>query len=262
MESGALHRWGLIDALLIHTFARDRILRAGGQAIPGVPLLPGSVDHSAILRSIGFVLLLAARISGYLGHLEDDLDEPQLSTIEDEPPMAETRKGEVTFRGNPVELVGPKLKAGEKAPDFACVGAGLAIVGLKDSSGKARLFNVVPSLDTPVCNTQTRKFSQELQALGEKVAAYTVSLDMPFAQARWCGEAKVDNIKNLSDLHDQSFGQHYGVLIQGLPIPLLARSIFVLDPSDTIKYVQIVPEIVQEPDYEPALKALREAAGA
>jgi thiol peroxidase len=208
------------------------------------------------------VLLRSARISGYLGHLEDDPHDPHLSTIEDEPTMAETRKGEVTFKGNPVELVGPKLKAGEKAPDFACVGAGLAMVGLKDSAGKARLFNVVPSLDTPVCNTQTRRFSQELQSLGEKVAAYTVSLDMPFAQARWCTDAKVDNIKNLSDVHDHSFGQHYGVLIQGLPIPLLARAIFVVDPSDTIKYVEIVPEIAQEPTYEPALKALREAAGA
>jgi thiol peroxidase len=185
-----------------------------------------------------------------------------LSNSEDEPPMAETRKGEVTFKGNPIDLVGPKLKPGDKAPDFACAGAGLSIVSLKDTAGKTRMFNVVPSLDTPVCNTQTRKFSQELQSLGDKVAAYTVSLDLPFAQARWCTDAKVENLKNLSDVHDQSFGKNYGVLIQGLPIPLLARAIFVVDPSDTVKYVQIVPEIAQEPDYEPALKALREAAGA
>jgi thiol peroxidase len=176
--------------------------------------------------------------------------------------MAETRKGEVTFKGNPVELVGPKLKAGDKAPDFRCVGAGLATVTLADAAGKARLFNVVPSLDTPVCNTQTRKFSQELAALGDKVAAYTVSLDLPFAQARWCTEAKVENMKNLSDVADHSFGQHYGVLIQGLPIPLLARAVFVVDPSGTIKYAQIVPEIATEPDYAPALAALKEAAGA
>jgi thiol peroxidase len=176
--------------------------------------------------------------------------------------MAKTRKGEVTFKGNPIELVGPKLKPGDKAPDFACVGAELAIVGLKDTAGKARLFNVVASLDTPVCNTQTRKFSEELQALGDKVAAYTVSLDLPFAQQRWCTEAKVENFKNLSDAHDHSFGEHYGVLIKGLPIPLLARAIFVVDPSNKIKYVEIVPEIAQEPNYEPALAALREAAGA
>jgi thiol peroxidase len=174
--------------------------------------------------------------------------------------MAETRT--VLFKGNPIELAGPQLKPGDKAPDFSCVGAGLSVVGLADSSGKARLFNVVPSLDTPVCNTQTRHFNEELQALGDKVAAYTVSLDMPFAQQRWCTEAKVENLKNLSDVRDRSFGEHYGVLMKGLPLPLLARAVFVVDPQGTIKYVQIVPEIASEPDYEPALKALREAAGA
>ena len=147
-------------------------------------------------------------------------------------------------------------------PDFSCVGAGLSILSLADTAGKARLFNVVPSLDTPVCNTQTRKFSDELQALGDKAAAYTVSLDLPFAQQRWCTEAKVENIKNLSDVRDHSFGEHYGVLIKGLPIPLLARAVFVVDPEDKITYVELVPEITQEPDYEPALEALEEAAGA
>lgn len=176
--------------------------------------------------------------------------------------MAETRKGEVTFKGNPVDLVGPKLNVGDKAPDFASVGAGLAVVTLADTAGKARLFNVVPSLDTPVCNTQTRKFSEELQSLGDKAAAYTVSLDLPFAQQRWCTEAKVENLKNLSDTHNHSFGEHYGLLIQGLPIPLLARAVIVVDPGNTIRYIEIVPEIAQEPDYEPALKALKEAAGA
>jgi thiol peroxidase len=174
--------------------------------------------------------------------------------------MAETRKGEVTFKGNPIELVGPKLKPGDKAPEFSCVGAGLEVVNLAASSGKARLFNVVPSLDTPVCNTQTRKFNAELQALGDKVAAYTVSLDLPFAQQRWCTEAKVENLKSLSDVRDHSFGQNYGVLIRGLPIPLLARAVVVVDPQDTIKYVEIVPEIAQEPNYEPALEALKSAA--
>ncbi len=133
---------------------------------------------------------------------------------------------------------------------------------LADTAGKARLFNVVPSLDTPVCNTQTRKFADVLAALGDKVAAYTVSLDLPFAQARWCTDAKVDNIKNLSDVHDHSFGKHYGVLIKGLPIPLLARAVFVVDADDTIQYVEIVPEIATEPNYAPALAALKAAAGA
>jgi thiol peroxidase len=173
--------------------------------------------------------------------------------------MAETRT--VLFKGNPVELAGSALKSGDKAPDFSCVGAGLSVVSLGDTGGKARLFSVVPSLDTPVCNNQTKRFSDELQALGDKAAAYTVSLDLPFAQQRWCTEAKVENIKNLSDVRDHSFGEHYGVLMKGLPMPLLARAVFVVDAQDTITYASIVPEIVQEPDYEPALKALKEAAG-
>ena len=175
--------------------------------------------------------------------------------------MAETRKGEVTFKGNPVELVGPKLKVGDRAPEFTCVGAGLSLVTLGDTAGKARLFNVVPSLDTPVCNKQTRRFAEELQSLGDKAAAYTVSLDLPFAQQRWCTEAKVENVKNLSDVHDRSFGEKFGVLIQGLPIPLLARAVFVVDAGNTIRYAEIVPEIAQEPNYEPALEALKAAAG-
>ncbi len=175
--------------------------------------------------------------------------------------MSETRQGEVTFKGNPVTLVGPKLKPGDKAPDFTCA-VGLSLVKLADTTGKARLFNVVPSLDTGVCNTQTRRFSQELTALGDKVVAYTVSLDLPFAQSRWCTDAKVENMKNLSDVHDHSFGEHYGVLMQGLPIPLLARSVIVVDPSDTVTYVQIVPEMTTEPDYAPAIAALKAAAGA
>jgi thiol peroxidase len=176
--------------------------------------------------------------------------------------MAEpqTRKGEVTMKGNPVDLVGPKLKAGDKAPEFTCVGAGLSVIKLSDTAGKARLFNVVPSLDTPVCNRQTRHFSEVLTELGDSIAAYTVSLDLPFAQARWCSDAGVDNVKNLSDCHDHSFGTQYGVLIQGLPIPLLARAVFVVGADDTIKHVEIVPEIATEPDYAPALDALKAAA--
>jgi thioredoxin-dependent peroxiredoxin len=176
--------------------------------------------------------------------------------------MAEARKGEVTFKGNPITLVGPKLKPGDKAPDFKAVGAGLAVMSLADTAGKARLFNVVPSLDTPVCNKQTKRFADELKALGDKVAAFTISTDLPFAQARFCTEASIENIKNLSDAHNHSFGEHYGVLISDLPVPLLARAVIVVDSGDTIRYVEIVPEIGQEPNYEPALAALKAAAGA
>ena len=135
--------------------------------------------------------------------------------------MAEIRKDAVTMKGKPLDLVGPKLKAGDQAADFTCVGAGMSVITLKDTAGKPTLFSVVPSLDTPVCNKQTKHFAEALAALGDKVAAYTVSLDLPFAQARFCTEAGITNMTNLSDVHNHSFGEHYGVLIQGLPIPLL-----------------------------------------
>ncbi|MDB5353228.1 MAG: tpx [Planctomycetota bacterium] len=176
--------------------------------------------------------------------------------------MSDVRSGEVTMKGNPIDLVGPKLKAGDKAPDFTVVGAGLSVVKLADTAGKARLFSVVPSLDTPVCNIQTKKFAEQLNSLGDKVAAYTVSLDLPFAMARFCGEAKINNMANLSDCHDHSFGKNYGVLIQGLPIPLLARAIVVVDPSNTITHFELVPEIATEPNYDAAMSALKAAAGA
>jgi thiol peroxidase len=176
--------------------------------------------------------------------------------------MADVRKGEVTMKGNPVDLVGPKLKPGDKAPDFEVVNESLATVSLKDTAGKVRLFSVVPSLDTPVCSIQTQRFAKELNALGDKVAAYTISLDLPFAMKRFCADHGIANLTNLSDVRNQSFGKHYGVLINSLPIPLLARAIFVVDPSDTIKHVEIVPEIATEPNYETALSAIKAAAGA
>ncbi|MBX6312240.1 MAG: thiol peroxidase [Isosphaeraceae bacterium] len=176
--------------------------------------------------------------------------------------MPQVRKGAVTMKGEPKDLVGPELKPGDKAPDFTCVGAGLTLVSLKDTAGRVRLFNVVPSLDTPVCNIQTRKFGEKFNALGDKVAAYTVSLDLPFAQKRWCDEAQVTSMQNLSDTHNHSFGENWGVLLQGLPMPLLARAIFVVDKNDIIRHVEIVPEIATEPNYDAAMKAIEEAVGA
>jgi thiol peroxidase len=176
--------------------------------------------------------------------------------------MADVRKGEVTMKGNPVDLVGPKLKAGDKAPDFTCAGEGLVLVRFADTAGTTRLFSVVPSLDTPVCNIQTHKFAESLNTLGDRVKAYTISLDLPFAMKRFCSAEKITNLTNLSDTHNHSFGEQYGVLIQGLPIPLLARAIFVVDPSDTIRHVEIVPEIATEPNYDAALSALKSASGA
>jgi len=135
-------------------------------------------------------------------------------------------------------------------------------VKLAETGNKARIFSVVPSLDTPVCNIQTKRFAQDLASLGDKVAAYTVSTDLPFAMARFCGEAKITNMANLSDAHDHSFGNAYGVLITDLPVPLLARAIVVVDPSNTITHFELVPEIATEPNYESAIAALKAAAGA
>ena len=185
---------------------------------------------------------IATVVAARLDPRESSRIDACLSTeMKDRTPWPTTRT--VLFKSKPVELAGPQLKPGDKAPDFSCVGAGLSVSDWPIPAGKARLFNVVPSLDTPVCNTQTRRFNEELNALGDKVAAYTVSLDLPFAQQRWCTEAKVENLKNLSDVRDHSFGEHYGVLIKGLPIPLLARAVFVVDAQDTIRYAEIVPDI-------------------
>jgi thiol peroxidase len=165
----------------------------------------------------------------------------------------------VKFKDKPVTLVGPQLKAGDSAPDFECV-TGLEIQTLASTPKKARLFSVVPSLDTGVCSAQTKKFDETLAALGDKVAAYTVSLDLPFAQGRFCTAEKVVNMKNLSDVRNHSFGKNYGVLIEGLPIPLLARAVFVVDKNNKITYCEYVAEVTTHPNYEAALGALKAAA--
>lgn len=170
------------------------------------------------------------------------------------------RSHAVTFKGNPLTLVGPQIKAGDKAPDFQCVTGALSLVGIGQTPAKARLFSVVPSLDTPVCSAQTKKFDEALAKLGDKVAAYTISLDLPFAQKRFCTEANVANMQTLSDVHDHSFGQNYGVLLEGLPLPLLARSVFVVDKTGQVIYAEYVPEVTSHPDYDKALSALQAVA--
>jgi thiol peroxidase len=170
------------------------------------------------------------------------------------------RSHAVTFKGNPLTLVGPQLKAGDKAPDFQCVTGALSLVGIGQTPAKARLFSVVPSLDTPVCSMQTKRFEESLAKLGDKVAAFTVSLDLPFAQKRFCTEANIANMQTLSDVHDHSFGQNYGVLIEGLPLPLLARSVFVVNKDGQITYAEYVPEVTSHPDYDKALSALQAMA--
>jgi thiol peroxidase len=171
------------------------------------------------------------------------------------------REKAVTFKGTPKDLIGAEVKVGAKAPGFKCLDGGLAAVTLADTPAKARMFSVVPSLDTPVCSTQTKKFEDGIKKLGDKVACYTVSLDLPFAQKRFCGAEGVSTMKTLSDVADNSFGTNWGVLLDGLPLKLLARSVFVVDKTGTVTYVEYVPEVTSEPNYTAALAALTKAAG-
>ena len=169
--------------------------------------------------------------------------------------MAQERKNAATFQGNPLTLVGFELKVGDKAPDFKLVDNGLKPVTLASSKGKTRLISVVPSIDTPVCDLQTRRFNQEASKLPAGVAVLTVSMDLPFAQARWCGLAGADKVQMLSDYQDHSFGAAYGVLIQELK--LLSRAVFVVGANDTIEYVEYVKEVTNHPDYDKVLGFLQ-----
>jgi len=169
------------------------------------------------------------------------------------------RANAVTFKGNPLTLIGPQLKVGDKAPDFACATTSLELLTLAKTPGKTRLFSIVPSLDTPVCSEQTRKFEQAIAAFKDKLASFTISLDSPFAQKRFCSAENISTMQTLSDTHDHSFGQNYGVLIEGLPIPLLSRAVFVVDKTGKITYVEYVPEVTSHPNYDKALEALKAA---
>lgn len=169
--------------------------------------------------------------------------------------MNQERSGAITFKGNPMTLVGQPVKTGEAAPDFRVVDNALQPVTLASSAGKIRLITVVPSLDTPVCDTMTRTFNQDAANLPDNVVVYTVSLDLPFAQKRWCGNAGIDKVKTLSDYQERSFVLNYGLLIKELK--LAARAVLVIDGSDRISYLQIVPEVTSEPDYDSALAAVK-----
>ena len=168
------------------------------------------------------------------------------------------RHGAVTFKGNPLTVHGEPLAVGDKAPDFELVANNLSSVSLADSAGKVRLISVVPSLDTGICDAQTRRFNEEAADLGDKVVVLTVSADLPFAQARWCGAAGIDQVQTLSDHKNMNFGAAYGTYIDELRVE--QRAIFVVDDNDTLQYVEYVPEIAQHPDYEAALTAVKEVA--
>lgn len=166
---------------------------------------------------------------------------------------------EVKFKDKMYPLTGPQLKAGDNAPEFECVGAGLAATTLASTPNKARMFSVVPSLDTPVCSQQTKKFDEAIGGMKDQVACYTVSLDLPFAQGRFCTAEKITNMQNLSDVKNHSFGKNYGVLFEGLGFPLFSRAIFVVDKNNKISYCEYVPEVGAHPNYEAAIAALKAA---
>ena len=181
--------------------------------------------------------------------------------------FSQERTGGVTFKGTPLTLIGPEIKVGQRAPEFEVLAQDLSTVTLAASQGKVRLISVVPSLDTPVCDQQTRRFNQEAAALS-KTAVLTISMDLPFAQKRWCGAAGIDpaiaprpsavggmKVQVLSDHRDGAFGRGYGVLIKELR--LLARSVFVVDGAGILRYVEIVPEVSSHPNYDVALAAAR-----
>jgi thioredoxin-dependent peroxiredoxin len=165
------------------------------------------------------------------------------------------RTGVITFKGNPLTLVGTELKVGDKAPDVTVLGNDLSPVRLSAYRGKVCVISVVPSLDTPVCDMQTRKFNEAAGGLGDNVAVLTLSMDLPFAQARWCGAAGIDKVVTLSDHRNAAFGEATGLLIKELR--LLARTVFVVDQNGVIQYLQLVKEVTEEPDYKAALEAVK-----
>jgi thiol peroxidase len=166
------------------------------------------------------------------------------------------RAGAVTLGGKPMTLVGPELKVGDDAPDFNVVDISMAPVTLSDTGNSTRIFSVIPSLDTPVCDAQTKRFNDEVAKL-DGVDVYTVSVDLPFAQKRWCSNFGVDRVKMLSDHRSASFGEHYGTMIKELRIE--SRAIFVVGPDNKIKYVEYVGEVGNPPDYDAVLKAVGSA---
>ena len=171
----------------------------------------------------------------------------------------EERKDVITMKGEPLTLLGKGLEAGEPAPDFEVLANDLSPVKLSSFLGKVCIISSVPSLDTSVCDTMTRRFNEEVGSLGGDVVVLTISMDLPFAQSRWCGAAGVENVQTLSDHRDASFGSAFGVLIKELR--LLARAVFVVDEEGTVRYVQIVNELTNEPDYEAVLQAVKDITG-
>lgn len=169
--------------------------------------------------------------------------------------MAQERTGVATLKGGPITLVGNEVKVGDKAPDFKVNKSLVEEATLADYAGKVKLISVVPSLDTGVCDAQTRRFNEEAAKLGDNVVVLTVSVDLPFAQSRWCGAAGIDKVVTLSDYKTHSFGLAYGVFIKELHLDM--RSIFVIDKNDNVTYVEYLKEMTEHPNYEAAIAAVK-----
>jgi len=172
--------------------------------------------------------------------------------------MPQEREGAATMRGNPLTLVGPELQPGDAAPQATVVGQDLSAVPVGGSAGQAQVLLSVPSVDTPVCSLETRRFNQEAEQL-PGIAVRVISVDLPFAQKRWCGAEDVTKVQVLSDHRETEFGEKYGTLIKGLR--LLSRAAFVVDKNGKVTYAEYVPEVAQEPNYDAILAAARAAAG-
>lgn len=168
------------------------------------------------------------------------------------------RQGLITFQGNPLTLLGPELKVGDKAPDFTVLANDLSPKTLADFKDMPLIIASVPSLDTDVCSLETKRFDDEVKNLAAPTKMLTISMDLPFAQARWVGEHEAGNLATLSDHAQASFGENWGVLIKELR--LLARAVFVLDRSHTIQYIELVPEVTNEPDYDRIIEEAKKLA--
>lgn len=165
------------------------------------------------------------------------------------------RKGLITFKGNPLTLIGNEVKVGDKAPEFKIVDESLSEVSLKDFAGKIKIISVTPSLDTPVCDMQARRFEEEATKFSGNVVFLNISVDLPFAISRFCKSNNIIKIKTLSDYKEKSFGESYGVLIKELQ--LLSRAVFILDKENVVRYVEIVKEVTEHPNYDVVLAELK-----
>lgn len=169
------------------------------------------------------------------------------------------RDAAVTLKGTPKTLLGDELKVGDAAPAFSLTATNFSPKTLADYAGKVKLLVTVPSLDTPICDTEIRRFNEEAAKLGDNVVTLVVSMDLPPAQSRWCGAANAENVHTLSDFMDHCFGHDYGVRIKEMG--LLARTVMVIDAADKVRYVQLVKEVAEQPDFDAALAAVKSVVG-